>query len=289
MAPLPYDLEAEQAVLGAFLIDDDTWSRIGDSFSPEPFYLHAHQAIAAAIIGRRAKGEPPDPILLRGDLVDAGDHAAADLVFPLAGSLRTAGNVSYYWQRLLELFEARRRPSRGNRHALHRRRPREGRSGSGRWAEADRHGLATAGPRPLRRLRDSVTQHPRRPTQERKEHLGADRCRAPRRGRRLRTTSTSKTAAAGSRGATVPAAFASNPCGSPPRRPGRCAKGSRRCRPRLPAAHCGFGGRVRAVRRTRARGRRSRRGGGITTRSGRTARWTIGPRWSSLEVRLDWH
>jgi hypothetical protein len=185
--------------------------RIASRFSPEPFYLHAHQAIAAAIIGRRAKGEPPDPILLRGDLVDAGDHAAADLVFPLAGSLRTAGNVSYYWQRLLELFEARRRPSRGNRHALHRRRPREGRSGSGRWAEADRHGLATAGPRPRRRLRDSVTQHPRRPTQERKEHLGADRCRAPRRGRRLRTTSTSKTAAAGSRGATVPAAFASKP------------------------------------------------------------------------------
>jgi hypothetical protein len=66
-----FDLEAEQAVLGTFLIDDTTWARIGDSFCPEPFYLQAHQAIAVAPIARHAKAEPADPILLRGDLADA--------------------------------------------------------------------------------------------------------------------------------------------------------------------------------------------------------------------------
>ena len=103
----PYDLEAEQAVLGAFLIDDDTWNRIGETFCADAFYLVAHQAIARAIIVRRAKGEPTDPILLRGDLIDAGDLASAHLVFPLAKGLGTAANVAYYWRRLLELLDKR--------------------------------------------------------------------------------------------------------------------------------------------------------------------------------------
>jgi replicative DNA helicase len=38
-----FDLEVEQAVLGAFLIDDSTsWSRIGVFFCPEPFYVQDH-------------------------------------------------------------------------------------------------------------------------------------------------------------------------------------------------------------------------------------------------------
>jgi replicative DNA helicase len=108
-----YDLEAEQAVLGAFLIEEETWARIGGTFSPDAFYLHAHHAIAAAIIARRAKGDPADPILLRGDLIDAGDRIAADLVFPLAKGIGTAANVTYYWQRLLEL-QARREAGEGD-------------------------------------------------------------------------------------------------------------------------------------------------------------------------------
>lgn len=102
-----YDLEAEQAVLAAFLIDEGTWARIGEIFSPEPFYLPAHRAIAETIIRRRAKTEPTDPVLLRGDLLDAGEPAAADLVISLAGSIGTAFNVSSYWQRLLHLSERR--------------------------------------------------------------------------------------------------------------------------------------------------------------------------------------
>jgi replicative DNA helicase len=102
-----FDLEAEQAVLGAFFVDDDTWQRLGETFSPEAFYLVAHQSIAAAIIARCKRGEPGDPVLIRGDLADAGDRVAADLVFPLAKGLGTAANVSYYWQRLLRLHERR--------------------------------------------------------------------------------------------------------------------------------------------------------------------------------------
>jgi hypothetical protein len=34
-----FDLEAEQAVLGAFFLGDETWQSIGETFSPEVFYL----------------------------------------------------------------------------------------------------------------------------------------------------------------------------------------------------------------------------------------------------------
>ena len=103
-----YDLEAEQAVLGAFLIDHDTWPRIGDTFCPEAFYLVAHQSMAAAIIARCKKGEPADPVLIRGDLFDAGDRVAADVVFPLAKGVGTSANVSYY------LYRGSGPPSRGS-------------------------------------------------------------------------------------------------------------------------------------------------------------------------------
>ncbi len=106
-ATASFDVEAEQAVLGAFFVADETWQSIGETFSPEVFYLVAHQAIAAAIIARCKKGEPGDPVLIRGDLLDAGDPVAANLVFPLAKGLGTAANVSYYWQRLLQLYERR--------------------------------------------------------------------------------------------------------------------------------------------------------------------------------------
>ncbi len=73
----------------------------------DAFYLVAHQSIAAAVIARCKKGEPGDPVLIRGDLAAAGDHVAADLVFPLAKGLGTAANIFYYWQRLLQLPERR--------------------------------------------------------------------------------------------------------------------------------------------------------------------------------------
>jgi len=79
-----FDLEAEQAVLGAFFVDEDTWARIGETFSPAAFYLVAHTSIATAIMARRRKGEPTDPVLIHGDLADGGNRIAADIVFPLA-------------------------------------------------------------------------------------------------------------------------------------------------------------------------------------------------------------
>ena len=42
---LPYSLEAEQAVLGAILMEPDCINQVADVLRPEHFYLPEHQAI----------------------------------------------------------------------------------------------------------------------------------------------------------------------------------------------------------------------------------------------------
>ena len=47
---LPYSLEAEQAVLGAVLIDSATLNQVADMLRAEHFYLPEHQAIYRVMI-----------------------------------------------------------------------------------------------------------------------------------------------------------------------------------------------------------------------------------------------
>ena len=91
------DLEAEQAVLGAFLIDGtpglaserpsprrpSTWSRTSRSRQP------------SSPEARRAS--PPTRCSSAGTLRTLAIWSRPDLVFPLAKGLGTAANVSYYW------------------------------------------------------------------------------------------------------------------------------------------------------------------------------------------------
>ncbi|MFN7888148.1 MAG: DnaB-like helicase N-terminal domain-containing protein, partial [Betaproteobacteria bacterium] len=41
----PHSIDAEQAVLGGLLIDNEAWDRIGDSLNAEDFYRHDHKLI----------------------------------------------------------------------------------------------------------------------------------------------------------------------------------------------------------------------------------------------------
>ncbi|MBQ8752688.1 MAG: replicative DNA helicase [Clostridia bacterium] len=47
---LPFSLEAEQAVLGAILVEPDTINRVADKLRPEHFHLPEHQAIYQAML-----------------------------------------------------------------------------------------------------------------------------------------------------------------------------------------------------------------------------------------------
>ncbi len=61
----PHGMEAEQALLGAILVNNDAMHHIGTTLTPEQFYVPVHQRIFAAIQGFFDKGLIANPITLK--------------------------------------------------------------------------------------------------------------------------------------------------------------------------------------------------------------------------------
>lgn len=68
----PQDLEAEQSVLGAILIDNSTLTLLPDYLDGEDFYREAHRDIYRAMLELNKKQEPIDAVTLCGLLRDQG-------------------------------------------------------------------------------------------------------------------------------------------------------------------------------------------------------------------------
>ncbi len=60
----PQDLEAEQAVLGAMLLERDAAARAVDLLHAEDFYREAHRVVFAGIAALMNRHEPVDLITL---------------------------------------------------------------------------------------------------------------------------------------------------------------------------------------------------------------------------------
>lgn len=95
----PQNLEAEQSVLGAMLIERDAILRAMDILEPDCFYRDAHRKIFEAIVSLMERSEAVDIITVteelrrRGTLEDVGGVAALS---HLANVVPTAANVEYY-------------------------------------------------------------------------------------------------------------------------------------------------------------------------------------------------
>lgn len=83
----PHNLEAEQAVLGGILINNDAMNLVVDILSPDDFYREAHTAAFEGMCGLYDSGEPIDlitlsQILTRKNLLErvGGARYLADLV-----------------------------------------------------------------------------------------------------------------------------------------------------------------------------------------------------------------
>lgn len=63
----PHNLDAEQALLGAMLYDNDVWQEVGDWLRPEHFYDPVHGRIYEAIAIRCGRGSQADAIVLKND------------------------------------------------------------------------------------------------------------------------------------------------------------------------------------------------------------------------------
>ncbi|MDX2085482.1 MAG: replicative DNA helicase [Candidatus Melainabacteria bacterium] len=95
----PQSLEAEQAILGALLVDTTAVNRVVETVKPSHLYRNAHRLIYQASLDLFDKGEPVDIITVsellkdRGVLEDAGGRS---YINDLALSVVTTDNVSYY-------------------------------------------------------------------------------------------------------------------------------------------------------------------------------------------------
>ena len=68
----PQDQEAEQATLGAMLMEREAIARVVNILQPSDFYGQVHRAIYEAIIALFDRGEPVDVVTLSTYLRDRG-------------------------------------------------------------------------------------------------------------------------------------------------------------------------------------------------------------------------
>jgi replicative DNA helicase len=95
----PQNIEAEQAVIGAVLLDSDSLIPTSERLMPEDFYRAAHQKIYESMLAISSKNEPLDVITLTSELANRGvleEVGGVSYLNDLLASVPTASNVDYY-------------------------------------------------------------------------------------------------------------------------------------------------------------------------------------------------
>jgi len=107
----PQSIEAEQAVLGAILIDGEALLVVMERLMPEDFYRAAHQRIYEAMLRLNDENEPIDLITLTTDLQNhklLEEVGGVGYLTELANAVPSAANVGYYAEILDEKAMLRR-------------------------------------------------------------------------------------------------------------------------------------------------------------------------------------
>lgn len=97
----PQNLEAEQSLLGALLLDKDAIVRVGDQVSTEDFYADKHRAIFEAMIDLYRKHEPIDLLSLSNRLQEKSELeriGGRAYLIQLSNTVPTASHVVHYAQ-----------------------------------------------------------------------------------------------------------------------------------------------------------------------------------------------
>ncbi|WP_368293440.1 replicative DNA helicase [Dehalobacter sp. TBBPA1] len=95
----PHNLEAEQAVLGALMLDPQKGSAVFEILRPEDFYRDNHKNIYLVIRDIFEKGDPVDLVTVAENLRQAGrleSIGGIGTISQIAGSVPSAANVEHY-------------------------------------------------------------------------------------------------------------------------------------------------------------------------------------------------
>ncbi len=97
----PYNIEAEESLLGSMLISRDAIISVIDIASAEDFYRKSNQEIFNIIIELYVKGEPADPITAADNLKKKGlldEVGGKTYIHSLISNVPLAANAEYYAQ-----------------------------------------------------------------------------------------------------------------------------------------------------------------------------------------------
>lgn len=95
----PHNIEAEQSILGALLIDQEAMTKIADILIAEDFYKETHGQIFQAMLDIYDKREPLDILSAAGRLNDKGileTIGGRTYLAELSNLMPTASNIVYY-------------------------------------------------------------------------------------------------------------------------------------------------------------------------------------------------
>lgn len=103
----PSDLETEEVVLGALLIEPNALATVIDILQPEVFYKEAHQRIFAAVLALYPIGEPIDVITVTNYLRKSGEIdfiGGPAYIAQLTDRVISAANIEYHARILIEKY-----------------------------------------------------------------------------------------------------------------------------------------------------------------------------------------
>lgn len=98
-SPLPQNLDAERAVLGAVLLDNSALNDAVENLRPEDFFLDQHRPVFAQMLAMSESQQAIDLVILTEELHRCGDLEAAGgaaYLASLADGLPRVSNVAYY-------------------------------------------------------------------------------------------------------------------------------------------------------------------------------------------------
>lgn len=136
----PQSIEAEQAVLGGIMLDNNTWERVEDVVSDNDFYRHDHRLIFRAIAKLSERNQPFDVVTLSEQLDKEGvleQVGGLTYLAELARNIPSVANIRAYAQIVRERATLRQLISASNDIADSAYQP-KGRSGDEILDEAER-------------------------------------------------------------------------------------------------------------------------------------------------------
>lgn len=107
----PHSIEAEQAVLGAILVDRDGWDRVADRVANNDFYRRAHRIVFGACQTLIEAGHALDVVTVHEQVAAQGDDGAVGglaYIGGLADACASAANAPAYADRVRQLAVRRR-------------------------------------------------------------------------------------------------------------------------------------------------------------------------------------